>query len=65
MNNPYKIKPYIIRHWTPEEDKLLVEAYLSGYSYAKMMRLLDRRFGGVKARIQLLKAVGVIKRVSN
>jgi len=42
--------------WTPEEDKILLEGWEAGASYAKLMRLTGRRYGGVKKRLAALGA---------
>lgn len=61
MRNKYGTKLPPCKRWSSKDDEILREAYLSGASYAKMMRILWRGYGGVKDRIRYLKNTGVIK----
>lgn len=61
MRNSYGTKLPPCNRWTQEDDEILREAYLSGASYSRMMRILWRGYGGVKDGIRYLKNTGAIK----
>lgn len=56
----YGTKMSRMDRWTAEEDVILTECYLSKYSQAKMMRILNRGHEGITVRIRHLKKLGTI-----
>ncbi len=61
--SPYGTKIPKYKRWTAEEDKILMENYLTGHSYMKLMRLTGRNtYGGIGRRLNILKLRSGMKR---